>query len=373
MRSVLLSVSCLLALASPLLAQQRPPLWFSEAERARWAPIHEKINEAFDLKEYERATELLAEEMKILLEVQEKLETGKLKMPKHERATEEQLLAVAKQDLRTQIAGSWYNRACGFSMTGESGPAIEALKKSIELGYVNVEHFRADTDLDPIREEPGYKEALALIEYNQIFLVHVPAGLGEGPAPLLVFLHSARSNEERVLKALTELADERKMILLAPRAPITIGPGQYEWKSYSLGKENGIRKVAESIAAVRDKHPIDTKRIFVMGARQGGEFATLFAVRHPDKVAGAGQVNSYWNRFDYADDALLAAAAANGVKLCLLHGKEDPFYGKAEEAVEAFQKAKIETKLITFEGGEDLPAMETFLSLLKQALGWLDG
>ena len=52
----------------------------------------------------------------------------------------------------------FYNLACYYSLTGESGPAFDALKKSVSLGYKDINSIQTDPDLDPLRQETSYKE-----------------------------------------------------------------------------------------------------------------------------------------------------------------------------------------------------------------------
>ncbi len=57
-----------------------------------------------------------------------------------------------------QYAGLFYNLACAESLAGRPADAIEHLGRAIELS----ERFRAfakgDSDFDPIRDEPGFKQ-----------------------------------------------------------------------------------------------------------------------------------------------------------------------------------------------------------------------
>ena len=53
-----------------------------------------------------------------------------------------------------------YNLACSLSMTGHHGEALKALERAIELGYVDFAHIEADSDLDPVRDLPGFQELL---------------------------------------------------------------------------------------------------------------------------------------------------------------------------------------------------------------------
>lgn len=53
-----------------------------------------------------------------------------------------------------------YNAACFYSRIGDKQKGVELLKKSIEAGHQDYEWFKRDTDLDTIREEPGYIELM---------------------------------------------------------------------------------------------------------------------------------------------------------------------------------------------------------------------
>ena len=53
-----------------------------------------------------------------------------------------------------------YNAACVYSLAGRKEQAIAHLRRALELSE-NVRNFAdGDTDLDPIRDEPGFKELL---------------------------------------------------------------------------------------------------------------------------------------------------------------------------------------------------------------------
>ena len=53
-----------------------------------------------------------------------------------------------------------YNMACAYSLTGKKEEALVYLQKSLEAGFVNFAHLEKDPDLDPLREEPGYRALL---------------------------------------------------------------------------------------------------------------------------------------------------------------------------------------------------------------------
>lgn len=73
-------------------------------------------------------------------------------------------IKTAKPELNRQDAAecarSIYNLACALSLQNEIDPALGALRESVEAGFANMERFENDSDLDPLREEPGFRALL---------------------------------------------------------------------------------------------------------------------------------------------------------------------------------------------------------------------
>lgn len=68
-------------------------------------------------------------------------------------------------DLRlTQLRGAdpltWYNLACSYSLMKRVDESLEALRRSIELGYADVGYLQKDPDLVNLRTSPKYREFL---------------------------------------------------------------------------------------------------------------------------------------------------------------------------------------------------------------------
>lgn len=57
-------------------------------------------------------------------------------------------------------AGGYYDMACLKARMGILDESVAALKKAVELGYMQVTHIEHDDDLDPIREMPEYIELI---------------------------------------------------------------------------------------------------------------------------------------------------------------------------------------------------------------------
>jgi tetratricopeptide (TPR) repeat protein len=55
----------------------------------------------------------------------------------------------------------FYNLACCESMAGRTSDAVTHLRRAVELSERAREYAKDDSDLDPIRDEPAFKELLA--------------------------------------------------------------------------------------------------------------------------------------------------------------------------------------------------------------------
>ncbi|MHC4780147.1 MAG: PDZ domain-containing protein [Planctomycetota bacterium] len=66
---------------------------------------------------------------------------------------------LVKSDPGDMIA--LYNIACACSLMGKKERAVAFLERSVEEGYLDFDHMKADPDLDPIRDMEGYGRILA--------------------------------------------------------------------------------------------------------------------------------------------------------------------------------------------------------------------
>lgn len=61
-------------------------------------------------------------------------------------------------DASPQYGLLFYNLACCESLTGHRADALEHLRRAIELSEEFRGHARSDSDLDPIRDDPAFKQ-----------------------------------------------------------------------------------------------------------------------------------------------------------------------------------------------------------------------
>jgi TolB-like protein/Flp pilus assembly protein TadD len=85
------------------------------------------------------------------------------------------LLALGRQDEAARWAdralgidpsdpGTLYNVACVYSNLGRADRAIDLLRQALDAGFAQEEWIEHDSDLDPIRGEPGFKALLKRLE-----------------------------------------------------------------------------------------------------------------------------------------------------------------------------------------------------------------
>ncbi len=66
--------------------------------------------------------------------------------------------------LRPKDALAHYNLACSYALLKRADPALQALRKALEMGYRDFRYMRQDRDLEYIRSDPRYKQLLREFE-----------------------------------------------------------------------------------------------------------------------------------------------------------------------------------------------------------------
>jgi tetratricopeptide (TPR) repeat protein len=62
--------------------------------------------------------------------------------------------------LRPENAIASYNLACSLALTSEFDGALEELRRAVSLGYHDADHVAGDTDLDGLRDHPGFADLI---------------------------------------------------------------------------------------------------------------------------------------------------------------------------------------------------------------------
>lgn len=121
--------------------------------------------------------------------------------------------------IKPDSTNAHYNIACTYALRGQSGPAIDYLTKTIELGWDDYEHLVEDKDLNNLRDLPEFK-ALTQTLYKEY-------ALGKD-----IRAAAKRDNYNEVLNLLDD-ADRLKTLSESDRRWIT---GKRAFAHYHLGQ-----------------------------------------------------------------------------------------------------------------------------------------
>ena len=67
---------------------------------------------------------------------------------------------VRLSQLRGEDPLTWYNLACSYSLLKRVDESMEALRRSIELGYMDLPYLQKDPDLTNLRQSDKYRQFL---------------------------------------------------------------------------------------------------------------------------------------------------------------------------------------------------------------------
>jgi len=196
-----------------------------------------------------------------------------------------------------------YNLACSLARLGKADEALEALARSIQLGYAGADHMAGDEDLASLRGKPRFVELTAKARANAKRLagqyeagadiegVKTVEGNPEGglrwrlrmnpkatarkPDRLIVWMHPSGGSMNRHLEAMARGFVDRGFALLV----LT----QKDFRMWS-GADAG--KLAVSLADVAKVEGLDAARPILMGYSAGGQMALHLYAAGPARFGG---------------------------------------------------------------------------------------
>ena len=116
--------------------------------------------------------------------------------------------------------------------------------------------------------------------------------------PTILALHGRGSNEEDLIGLAPHFPDG--LLWISPRAPLSLGPGSYEWyrvKVIGRPEPEQVLAALETIDRFMDEilstYPIDPQRLFLLGFSQGSLLSMCFTLGHPEHIAGVIAQSGY--------------------------------------------------------------------------------
>lgn len=254
---------------------------------------------------------------------------------------------------------SWYNYACLLSLVGDSARALDAFESAVDAGWRDAVHPTRDSDLDAIRSSPRFAAALERIRTRTAssgprgfvrrfaemrsrgsYIVMLPPDYEKSTTeyPVCVILHGSGSSDVGHGR-LADTMGREGVIYIAPRAPYPhaelAAAGTLGWTAYppdELAANDPNREhiqtdyvdwILTCIDDVQANYRARKGKVFVYGHSQGGGYANILALLHPERVAAyysqAASLPS--ERFLNADNA--RRMKSEGVRAYLMHGEQD--------------------------------------------------
>lgn len=143
--------------------------------------------------------------------------------------------------------------------------------------------------------------------------------------PTILALHGRGSNEEDLIGLASHLP--QGLLWISPRAPLTLGPGSYEWyRVRVIGKPEpdlvlaALETIDHFVDEILATYPVDPQRLYLLGFSQGSILSMSYALTHPSRVAGVIAQSGYIP----GNVALeIDEAGVKGKPFLLTHGVQD--------------------------------------------------
>jgi predicted esterase len=297
---------------------------------------------------------------------------------------------------------SWYNLACAYALNDDKNGALDAFEGAVDAGWTNGQHARTDPDLEPIRTDRRFTLALQRIEVAKTkgaprdyvrrfaamrtvgtYVVALPPDYATSGKeyPICVILHGSGSSELRHGSLADSLGRD---IYIAPRAPyphIDImhdgGVGWTAWSpdqidtndpAYNDVTSNYVEWIFTCIHDVQSNFRAKKGKVFIYGHSQGGHFADLCALIHPEEVAAYLAQAGPRPTKPFLSTENLRRMKAEGVRASLLHGEDDAVVRPEESKsyAEALKTAGVEYSLTMVEGDHGFNA-----AIFKHLKQWI--
>jgi phospholipase/carboxylesterase len=147
----------------------------------------------------------------------------------------------------------------------------------------------------------------------------------EARYPAILALHGRGSNEADLIGLAPHLP--QGPLWISPRAPLTLGPGSFEWyRVRVIGKPepeqlfSAIELLDRFVDEILAAYPIDPARFFLLGFSQGSLLSMCYTLMHPARVAGVIAQSGY---IPNGVELEIDEEGIKGKPFILTHGEQD--------------------------------------------------
>jgi phospholipase/carboxylesterase len=208
-----------------------------------------------------------------------------------------------------------------------------------------------------------------------IHTIYEPSGAG--PHPTILTLHGRGANAFDLLGLAPYLCNG-KFLMICPQGPLEtpIGPGAfgYAWYPMSMGAPPDIgailssrEKLQQFLDACLNRHPIDAKKLVVLGFSQGGVMAYSLALSNPERFAGLAVLSS-WLPKELIPE-LSIREAVQSLPTIVQHGSQDQMIEvqRAQDSVEQLGTLRVPLTYREYDMGHEITPRS-----LSELSAWLD-
>lgn len=177
--------------------------------------------------------------------------------------------------------------------------AIDLLSEAVEFGWDDTERLRNASEFQTIRESKTFAEVVEAARRCRQESIILYAGSkidAKQPAGLIVFLQGLGCHPRADIPYWRDVADERGMILVAPRAAHEFGSLLYGWQSSQKDRtdssdfydlESATEKIKQAIELAKKDYKIDEQAVVLAGFSQGGGVAAQLLSESPEEFSKA--------------------------------------------------------------------------------------
>ena len=266
-----------------------------------------------------------------------------------------------------------YNLACALARLKKNDDAFTSLTKSIELGYANAAHMKADDDLKGLREDKRFGELVAKAKANhQKALDNIPIEKGaeikgvktiegnpdgglryrlrlsetataEKPHRLIVWLHPSGGSMNNVVEALAPRFADCGFALLV----LT----QKQFLSWSGDEADQL--VQKTLPDVTKHKVVDVNKPILLGYSAGGQMALNLWTADPTKWGGIVLDAAYPVKMEdgkYVPQELPKNEGIQKVPFLVLVGEKDGGSGLWKKLTPQWREARVPLTIRHIEG-----------------------
>jgi poly(3-hydroxybutyrate) depolymerase len=154
------------------------------------------------------------------------------------------------------------------------------------------------------------KETLKIDRGSRTYYMFVPDTLGSEPAPLVITLHGSGRDGRPLVDLFRDVASKERFIV--------VGPDANDRRGWQVPAD-GPAFLYFLIEAVKAKHPIDGRRVYLFGHSAGAGFALVMGLMESEYFAGVAVHSAALQR--QGREQLLSAPRK--LPVAMFHGTSD--------------------------------------------------